>query len=174
LHDPKFDRAHRVREKLVELEQIVKCPQITAISICIYRAKPRDTHHPRRKGKIDVRTNRRWCACTANVSLERFGHADAIAEINCTRRFAKSRGRQRGFGLHAPGRTRNGLAAKIHALQITGGGPGYRGGKRQLGYPRDLRDLGGAQILVDLGVRQFVFFYKNPKKVVGLRVTALK
>src|SRR5207253_9615294 len=39
----------------------------------------------------------------------------------------------------------------------------------RLGYPSDLRDYGlGAQILFDLGVRQFRFLTNNPKKVVGL------
>src|SRR5213076_574778 len=39
----------------------------------------------------------------------------------------------------------------------------------RLGLPADLRDYGlGAQILFDLGVRQFRFLTNNPKKVVGL------
>jgi 3,4-dihydroxy 2-butanone 4-phosphate synthase / GTP cyclohydrolase II len=39
----------------------------------------------------------------------------------------------------------------------------------RLGYPSDLRDYGlGAQILFDLGVRQFRFLTNNPRKVVGL------
>ena len=40
---------------------------------------------------------------------------------------------------------------------------------RQLGFPPDLRHYGvGAQILVDLGVRNMRLMTNNPKKVVGL------
>ncbi|MDP3880311.1 MAG: bifunctional 3,4-dihydroxy-2-butanone-4-phosphate synthase/GTP cyclohydrolase II [Dehalococcoidales bacterium] len=44
-----------------------------------------------------------------------------------------------------------------------------------LGFPADLRDYGiGAQILVDLGLRQIRMLTNNPKKVVGLEAYGLK
>ena len=52
-------------------------------------------------------------------------------------------------------------------MNLKGFGPDSANAK--LGYPSDLRDYGlGAQILFDLGVRQFRFLTNNPKKVIGL------
>src|SRR5438046_10164386 len=68
-----------------------------------------------------------------------------------------------------------GLAAKIHAYKLQEEGLDTVEANTRLGYPSDLRDYGlGAQILIDLGVRQFRFLTNNPQKVVGLEGSGLE
>ena len=45
----------------------------------------------------------------------------------------------------------------------------------ELGFPPDLRDYGiGAQILMDLGIRQMRLLTNNPRKIVGLEGYGIK
>jgi 3,4-dihydroxy 2-butanone 4-phosphate synthase/GTP cyclohydrolase II len=45
----------------------------------------------------------------------------------------------------------------------------------ELGYPPDLRDYGiGAQILVDLGLKEMRLLTNNPRKIIGLEGYGLK
>src|SRR5205823_14073892 len=61
------------------------------------------------------------------------------------------------------------LSTKTHAYRLQEERLDTVEANASLGYPSHLREYGlGAQILFDLGVRQFRFLTNNPKKVVAL------
>ncbi len=75
--------------------------------------------------------------------------------------------RQEGRGI--------GLVNKLKAYELQDQGMDTVEANQELGFKADLRDYGiGAQMLVDLGVKDMMMITNNPKKIVGLEGYGLK
>ena len=163
----------RLREKLVESEQVVKMPtEFGDFDLHMYRSLLDDTHHLALvKGTISKAKATLVRVHSECLTGDVFGslRCDCGNQLHAALRQIEDAGngvlvymrRHEGRGI--------GLPAKIHAYKLQEQGLDTIEANEKLGFPSELRDYGiGAQILVDLGVRKMRFLTNNPKKVVGL------
>ncbi len=169
----------RSREKLVEKEQVIQFPTAHGtFELHMYRSLVDGAHHLALvKGSITkskqtlVRVHSECLTgdifgslrCDCGTQLD-----SALAQIEaagCGVLLYMRQHEGRGIG----------LPAKIHAYKLQEQGLDTVEANEKLGFAAELRDYGiGAQILVDLGVRQMRFLTNNPRKVIGLEGYGLK